>query len=59
MPVDFDENFAFIAGYTSGGIAFGITHEQMIAILNEELMEEYLESEEKYLINLVQEFSKK
>lgn len=23
-----DENFAFIAGYTSGGFPFGITHEE-------------------------------
>jgi len=24
-----DENFAFIAGFTSGGAPFGITHEEM------------------------------
>jgi len=27
-----DENFAFIAGYTSGGLPYGITHEEMEAI---------------------------
>ena len=26
---DSDENFAFIAGYTSGGFPYGITHEEM------------------------------
>jgi hypothetical protein len=26
---DSDENFAFIAGYTSGGAPFGITHEEI------------------------------
>ena len=32
-----DENFAMIIGYTSGGFAYGITHEEMeeIAIENE------------------------
>lgn len=27
--VDSDEYFAFIAGYTSGGFAYGLTHEEM------------------------------
>jgi hypothetical protein len=26
---DSDENFAFIAGYTSGGAPYGLTHEEM------------------------------
>lgn len=26
---DFDETFAFIAGYTEGGIPFGITHDEI------------------------------
>ncbi len=27
-PIDSDENFAFIAGYTSGGFPYGITHHE-------------------------------
>ncbi len=39
--IDYDENFAFIAGYTSGGFAFGITHEEMEEIIkNETQLEE-------------------
>lgn len=34
---DSDENFAFIAGYTSGGFPFGITHEETDEINNNEL----------------------
>ena len=32
---DSDENFAFIAGYTSGGFPYGITHEEMDKINND------------------------
>ena len=32
-----DENFAFIAGYTSGGFPYGITHEEMEEIDKNEL----------------------
>lgn len=35
--VDCDENFAFIAGYTSGGCAYGITHEEMDEIIKHEI----------------------
>ena len=31
-----DENFAFIAGFTSGGTPYGITHEEMERIEIEE-----------------------
>ena len=31
-----DENFAFIAGYTSGGVPFGLTHEEARNIFEEE-----------------------
>jgi hypothetical protein len=31
-----NENFAFIAGYTPNGIPFGITHEEMIELENEQ-----------------------
>ena len=34
---DSDENFAFIAGYTSGGFPYGITHEEMDEIDKNEL----------------------
>ena len=34
---DSDENFAMIMGYTSGGFPYGITHEEMEKINNEEL----------------------
>lgn len=34
---DSDENFAFIAGYTSGGAPYGITHEEMEEINKKEL----------------------
>ncbi len=37
LGIDCDENFAFIAGYTSGGFAFGITHEEMEEIEKNEL----------------------
>lgn len=33
-----DDNFAFIAGYTSGGFPYGITHEEM-EFLNDEIEE--------------------
>jgi predicted membrane metal-binding protein len=33
---DSDENFAMIMGYTSGGFPYGITHEEMEKINNEE-----------------------
>jgi hypothetical protein len=26
--IDSDDNFAFIAGYTSGGFPYGLTHEE-------------------------------
>ena len=29
--IDYDDTFAFIAGYTSGGAAYGITWEEMEA----------------------------
>ena len=32
---DSDENFAFIAGYTSGGIPFGLTHNENEEFRNE------------------------
>lgn len=52
-----DENFAFIAGYTSGGVPFGITWEE------QENAEEFVEiedepapiSDEDYYLNLIQE----
>jgi len=31
-----DENFAMIIGYTSGGSPYGVTHEEMEALKNEE-----------------------
>jgi len=31
-----DENFAYIAGYTSGGVPFGLTHEEAGNIFEEE-----------------------
>ncbi len=34
---DSDENFAFIAGYTSGGFPYGITHEEMDEINKNEI----------------------
>ncbi len=37
--IESDETFAFIAGYTDGGIPFGITHEEMEDIEKEELDE--------------------
>lgn len=33
---DSDENFAMIIGYTSGGFPYGVTHEEMDEINNEE-----------------------
>jgi hypothetical protein len=32
-----DENFAFIVGFTSNGVPFGITHEEMKEIEKEEI----------------------
>jgi len=34
-----DDNFAFIVGYTSGGAAYGVTHEEMEIQLQEEKVE--------------------
>jgi len=31
-----DENFAYIAGYTSGGVPFGLTHEEAGNLFEEE-----------------------
>ena len=28
LPIESDEYLAFIAGYTSGGCAYGLTHDQ-------------------------------
>ncbi|GIN57381.1 hypothetical protein J8TS2_17000 [Lederbergia ruris] len=39
MEYDSDETFAFIAGYTSGGAPFGITHEEMEEIERREGLE--------------------
>lgn len=36
MEQDSDENFAFIAGYTSGGFPYGITWEEMEEIEKKE-----------------------
>lgn len=33
---DSDENFAMIIGYTSGGFPYGVNHEEMDEINNEE-----------------------
>ena len=40
VELDSDENFAFIAGYTSGGAPYGLTHEEMA-----ELEKEYNKTE--------------
>ena len=34
--IDSDENFAYIAGYTSGGAPYGLTHEEMRRIESEQ-----------------------
>ena len=34
---DSDENFAFIAGYTSGGLAYGLKHSESEVIRNENM----------------------
>lgn len=36
MEFGSNENFAFIAGFTSNGISFGITHEEMRVVEKEE-----------------------
>ena len=35
-----DENFAFIAGFTSNGFPFGLTHEEMRELENEQKLSE-------------------
>jgi len=35
VELDSNENFAFIAGYTSGGAPYGLTHEEMAEIEKE------------------------
>ena len=35
-----DENFAFIAGFTSNGFPFGLTHEEMREMENEQKLSE-------------------
>lgn len=32
VELDSDENFAFIAGYTSGGAPYGLTHDEMVEL---------------------------
>ena len=39
---DSDENFAIIAGYTSGGVPFGLTHDEM-AEISKKMQIEYIE----------------
>jgi len=34
ISIESDENLAFIAGYTSGGAPFGLTHEEFTNINN-------------------------
>jgi hypothetical protein len=36
-PIESDHYFAFIMGYTSGGAAYGITHEEWSKIQDEEI----------------------
>jgi len=36
FPIESDHNFAFIMGYTSGGAAYGITHNEWRKIQEEE-----------------------
>jgi|WetSurMetagenome_2_1015567.scaffolds.fasta_scaffold225309_1 hypothetical protein len=36
FPIESDHYFAFIMGYTSGGAAYGITHEEWRKIQDEE-----------------------
>lgn len=36
FPIESDHYFAFIMGYTSGGAAYGITHEEWRKIQEEE-----------------------
>jgi len=36
FPIESDHYFAFIMGYTSGGAAYGITHEEWRKIKEEE-----------------------
>lgn len=50
MEQDSDENFAFIAGYTSGGLPYGITWEEMEEIEKKEQarqMDDVLDNEER------------
>jgi len=35
LPIESDHYFAFIMGYTSGGAAYGITHEEWAKIQEE------------------------
>lgn len=35
VELDSDENFAFIAGHTSGGAPYGLTHEEMAELEKE------------------------
>jgi hypothetical protein len=35
ISVESDDNFAFIVGYTTGGVPFGLTHEEMNQIETE------------------------
>jgi len=35
VELDSDETFAFIAGYTSGGAPYGLTHEEMAELEKE------------------------
>jgi hypothetical protein len=35
IELESDENFAFIVGYTSGGAAYGVTHQEMAELESE------------------------
>lgn len=51
ISFDSDENFAFMAGYTSGGTPYGVTHEDWKA-----LEAIYLDSDERQLYDMEEYF---
>lgn len=51
--VDFDDHYAYIAGYTSGGAAFGITWEEMEEIKKREKMMEEGSCKEDELVEKI------
>ena len=45
LEIEKDERFGFIAGYTSNGVPYGLTHEEMKKLIDDETDLENLDND--------------